>query len=345
MKQENWYNILMVIQKNLPINRLLRWSTMGLGISSLALIVFAFGTTSSEGDRFSGRLLPSHLQREQQWVTISVEQVREGRSIPAHTNVIIHIPEEIIRITRRTLLGRLGDRVRYWGYCFPQNYDEAQALRKQGFPGILFLSELEREERDKISVSNRTEKFSVTRDLNDTDLNRVREVRGTIRHQKEIFLGGESCYLMTEEPLPIGTDNDGDGANSAIEKDAGSDPNNPDSDGDGISDGLEIFRLLTLPTKRDTDGDGLIDGIEDANRNGRVEDSETNPREWDSDRDGLCDGLCLVNKGTELRGEDKNLNGLIDKNETDPRKKDTDKDGILDEQEYFNCLLRRGKDC
>lgn len=335
----------MVLQKNTHINTILKWSTTGLGISSLALIVFAFGTNQQGGEQLSGRLLPSHLQREQQWVTITVEQIREGRSMPSHTNVIIHIPEEITRITRRTLFGRRGERVRYWGYCFPQNYDEAQALRKQGFPGVMFLSEREREERDKISISNRTEKFSVTKNLNDRDLNRVREVRGTIRHQKEIFEGGESCYIMTEEPLPIGTDNDGDGANTAVENEFMSDPNNSDSDGDGILDGLEIFRLQTMPTKRDTDGDGLIDGIEDANRNGRIEDNETNPREWDSDRDGLCDGLCLVNKGTELRGEDKNLNGLVDKNETDPRKKDTDGDGILDEQEYFNCLLRRGKDC
>lgn len=317
---------------------------MGLGISSLALIVFAFGTSPS-GEELHGRLLPSHLQREQEWVTVSAEQIREGRSIAGHRNVIIHIPEEITRITRRTLFGRRGDRVRYWGYCFPQNYDQAQTLRRQGFPGIVFLSEKERKERDNTRLQARTKGFSVSRNLNEKDLNRTREMRGSIRHQKEIFVGGESCYIMSEEPLPIGTDNDGDGANIAVEKEYGSDPNNQDSDGDGIFDGIEIFRLFTIPTKRDTDGDGLIDGIEDANRNGRIEESETNPREWDSDRDGLCDGLCLVNKGTELRGEDKNLNGKVDKNETDPRKKDTNGNGILDEQEYFNCLLRRGKNC
>jgi len=162
----------------------------------------------------------------------------------------------------------------------------------------------------------------------------------------EVFVGGQSCYVMSEEPLPVGTDNDGDGANIAVETDYGSDPNNPDTDGDGIRDGLEIFYLLTMPTKRDTDGDGLIDGIEDADRNGRIDEkTETNPREWDSDRDGLCDGLCLVNKGMELRGEDKNLNGVVDEKETDPRKKDTDGDGILDEQEYFNCRLQKKKDC
>lgn len=343
MKDESWYNTLMVLHRNRQTHTVLQWLTVSLGASSLALIAYAF--SAPETAQLQGRLLPSHLQREQQWVTVTVEDMKVGRTIPAHSNVIIHIPEEVARITRRTLFGRRGDRVRYWGYCFPEDYNEAQALRRRGFPGVIFLSEKEREERDSFREANRRQSFSVTENLNDEDLNRSREQRGTIRHQLEIFIGGQSCYVMSEEPLPVGTDDDGDGVNIAIEKDFGSDPNNADSDGDGVRDGLEIFTLTTMPTKRDTDGDGIIDGIEDANRNGRIDDDETNPREWDSDRDNLCDGICLVNKGTELRGEDKNLNGLVDKDETDPRKNDTDGDGILDEQEYFNCLLARGKNC
>lgn len=334
----------MVLSKNSQANRALQWLTVGLGASSFALIVYAFAVPA--GENLEGRLLPSHLRREQEWVTVSVDQMRQGRTLPAHTNVIIHIPEEISRITRRTLFGRKGDQIKYWGYCFPEDYNQAQELRRQGFPGTLFLSEKERKERETFRLENRTEGFTIERNLNSEDLNRSRELRGTVRHQMEIFRGGQSCYVMTEEPLPVGTDNDGDGANIAVEGDFGSDPNNSDSDGDGILDGLEIFRLLTMPTRRDTDGDGLIDGIEDADRNGRIDERyETNPREWDSDRDGLCDGLCLVNKGMELRGEDKNLNGKVDKKETDPRKKDTDGDGILDEQEYFNCRLKKKKDC
>ena len=334
----------MVLNKNPQTNRILQWLTIGLGTSSFALIVYAFSIPT--GESLEGRLLPSHLRKQQEWVTVSPEQMRAGRSLPAHTNVIMHIPEEITRITRRTLFGRVGERIRYWGYCFPDDYDQAQALRRRGFPGVIFLSEMERRERETFRLDNRRVSFSVTENLNEKDLNRTREMRGTVRHQLEIFVGGQSCYVMSEEPLPVGTDNDSDGVNIAVEKNFGSDPNNSDSDGDGIFDGLEIFRLFSMPTKRDTDGDGLIDGIEDADRNGRIDErTETNPREWDSDRDGLCDGLCLVNKGTELRGEDKNLNGQVDKGETDPRKKDTDGDGILDEQEYFNCLLRKKKNC
>lgn len=334
----------MALRHKPQIHSILRWLTIGLGASSFALIMYAF--TVPTGESLEGRLLPSHLRKEQEWVTISADQARQGVTLPSHSNVIIHIPEEVTRITRRTLFGRKGDQIKYWGYCFPEDYDQAQALRRRGFPGVLFLSEKEQEERDTFQLKNRKEAFSVTEDLDEDELNRTRAVRGTIRHQMEIFTGGQSCYIMTEEPLPIGTDNDGDGVNIAVERDYGSDPNNADSDGDGIRDGLEIFQLLSMPTRRDTDGDGLIDGIEDADRDGRVDErKETNPREWDSDRDGLCDGLCLVNKGSELRGEDKNLNGILDKDETDPRKKDTDGDGILDEQEYFNCLLRKGKNC
>ena len=335
----------MISRKNPRTNRVLQWLTISLGTSSLALVVYAFAVPTS--GQLEGRLLPHHLREEQQWVTVTEDLIRKGYSIPAHTNVILHIPEEISRITRRTLFGRRGTRIRYWGYCFPENYEQAQELKRKGFPGTLFLSEKEREDRAAFAQKNREESFSVSKNLNDRDLNRKQEVRSTIRHQMEIFTGGQSCYIMTEEPIPIGTDNDSDGANIAVENDFTSDPDNSDTDGDGIRDGLEIFRLHTMPTKRDTDGDGLIDGIEDTNRNGRIEEGETDPTEWDSDHDGLCDGLCLVNKGTELRGEDKNLNGVWDEdeNESDPLKKDTDGDGISDEQEYFNCILANGNNC
>src|SRR6185295_11338255 len=105
------------------------------------------------------------------------------------------------------------------------------------------------------------------------------------------------------------------------------DPTLNDTDGDGLTDGLEIGLMSagigtdmarfqvdqgpgthTDPTKSDTDGDGLSDSQEDANRDGRTQDTETYGWIWDSDNDGLCDGLCGG------KGEDKNLNGIRDKN-------------------------------
>lgn len=44
------------------------------------------------------------------------------------------------------------------------------------------------------------------------------------------------------------------------------DPNNPDSDGDGINDGDELILTQTIPTNPDSDGDGLDDGWEAGNK-------------------------------------------------------------------------------
>src|SRR5687767_2052232 len=67
------------------------------------------------------------------------------------------------------------------------------------------------------------------------------------------------------------------------------DPNNPDSDSDGLLDGIEYGRTSsvagsgcpaladadpntnTSPVNSDSDGDGIPDGVEDANRNGATE--------------------------------------------------------------------------
>ena len=116
----------------------------------------------------------------------------------------------------------------------------------------------------------------------------------------------------------------------------------------------------TDPTNPDTDYDGIPDGIEDRNRNGWVDGdgdpiqptwdpwsgrnwptgkwspswTETDPNNSDTDGDGLSDGY----------GEDKNFNGWIDGDtnsnrvwsvgelwqETDPLNPDTDGDGLPD---------------
>ena len=57
---------------------------------------------------------------------------------------------------------------------------------------------------------------------------------------------------------------------------------NPDSDGDGLSDGLEVKTYGTNPNDNDSDNDGLFDGPEI--------DAGTDPFDPDSDDDGLTDG-------------------------------------------------------
>ena len=57
-------------------------------------------------------------------------------------------------------------------------------------------------------------------------------------------------------------DPDADGLAVDQETTAGSDPRNPDTDGDGISDGDEVNNHGTDPLRTDSDGDGQADAME-----------------------------------------------------------------------------------
>lgn len=80
-----------------------------------------------------------------------------------------------------------------------------------------------------------------------------------------------------------GGDADLDGLTNLEEHDLGTDPQNADSDGDGLGDQLELDTLQTNPFVEDTDGDGLGDGAE-VNIHG------TDPLDLDTDADGYQDG-------------------------------------------------------
>ncbi|NNM30820.1 MAG: hypothetical protein HKO57_14975 [Akkermansiaceae bacterium] len=87
----------------------------------------------------------------------------------------------------------------------------------------------------------------------------------------------------------------GDGLTNWEEFQLGTDPNNPDSDGDTLEDGPEVAgagsRPPTDPTKADTDGDDLDDGVEtNTGTWAGAGDTGTNPTNPDSDGDGLEDG-------------------------------------------------------
>jgi len=77
-------------------------------------------------------------------------------------------------------------------------------------------------------------------------------------------------------------DLDGDGLAAAGEQTAGSNPLEPDTDGDDLVDGAEVGANRTSPTKADTDGDGLDDGAELR--------AGTDPLDPDTDGDGIPDG-------------------------------------------------------
>jgi hypothetical protein len=79
-------------------------------------------------------------------------------------------------------------------------------------------------------------------------------------------------------------DLDGDGLSAAEELALGSDPNNIDSDGDGLIDGFDgLIAIALVPGGVDFNGDGFADGERDAG-------ILTDPTDGDSDNDGLSDG-------------------------------------------------------
>ena len=341
------------------------WTALLLGGLFLAILGYGF-LEQPDQQPLTARLLPAHMRGEIPWKTIQEEDIIRGASVPPHTHVIFHIPAEgshwgnTARITRETLFGRRGEQLRYWGYCFPPVGESGHDV---GLPGTIFLSE-----REQIFVRSMEEEMRLNsvesqRNLTEEDLNQSGGIRGIIRHQKEVFLAGETCYVMTEEPLPIGLDPDKDGLNNKLEQQYATNPYNSDTDEDGILDGTEVFGIGTNPLLRDTDGDGLLDGIEDRNRNGRVDPGETSPLLLDTDRDGLCDGFCVethnfvtqfsapidfmpdYNIFKKISFEDINLNGIVDEGETDPLKKDTDSNGVEDGHEFYMCyILEENKD-
>lgn len=117
----------------------------------------------------------------------------------------------------------------------------------------------------------------------------------------------------------------------------------PDTDGDGLSDSVETNITMTDPNDDDTDDDGILDGNEDTNGDGVLDAGETNPKVADTDGDGLQDG---TEKGlTAPQGGDTNLAlfqpDLDPFSTTDPRNPDTDGGGVLDGIEDANHNGRR----
>ncbi len=86
-------------------------------------------------------------------------------------------------------------------------------------------------------------------------------------------------------------DSDGDGLPDDEEAIWGTDPFNPDTDGDGLLDGEEVYVYKTDPLNPDTDYDGLTDGEE-------VHKYGTNPLLRDTDGGGVADGHEVLEDGT-----------------------------------------------
>ncbi len=107
-----------------------------------------------------------------------------------------------------------------------------------------------------------------------------------------------------------------------------------DSDSDDLLDWQEK-RLGTYPAKADTDSDGLTDG-EELYKTG-TDPTRADPQNMDRDRDGLTDRR-EIEAGTNSLRADTDGDGLNDRFElaefrSNPTKKDTDADGLEDDSE------------
>jgi hypothetical protein len=142
--------------------------------------------------------------------------------------------------------------------------------------------------------------------------------------------------------VPPPRDRDSDGLTDDVERDLGTDPRNPDTDGDSFSDWREVNYHETDPLDPashppiDTDGDGLFDDDEESVFG-------TDPALFDTDGDGYGDGD-EVQQGSDpldpaSTTADSDSDGLFDHQEreigTDPALFDTDGDDYGDGEEFY----------
>ena len=357
------------------IKQSLKYAVITSAILGIALL---FLDVQNSGN-LAGRLVASTDPKDVKTTRISADRILAGATIPKDTNVIFTIPDEQ-KITLSSFLGGSQySNKRYWGYCFSGNEQENKMAGLTGralYDGQYFYSEAE--------IAADLNRRAVARSGTKQDLLALRRMKGgdgPSEKESEITTleGGQTCYVMSEVPLPVGLDQDGDGLNDEQERLAKTDPLLPDTDGDDLSDRVEVESGKTNPLVSDTDRDGLLDGIEDKNHNGIVDPGETSPFASDSDRDELCDGDgnsygcpeprksvckvtnlnrfpilyggddkvrdtfttdCIERVTSPVQGEDINQNGIVDAGETNPLKPETNP-GRTDWQWKYDQIVNK----
>jgi hypothetical protein len=131
------------------------------------------------------------------------------------------------------------------------------------------------------------------------------------------------------QALKYPTDSDRDGLWNSVEMSIGTDPFKVDSDEDGLSDWEDKIKWGLDPLDDDSDNDGVGDGDEvlapDSDGDGLIDGVETNtgvfisklntgtdPNKVDSDGDGLGDSFEVTKLGTDPNKEDSDNDGFSD---------------------------------
>lgn len=201
----------------------------------------------------------------------------------------------------------------------------------------------------KVEVTNDTGitsaefEFRVFTDADSDGLSDYREgnILGTDPNLADSDSDGLSDYdeVNTHYTNPLLSDTDSDGlpdnveTNTGIyvsETDTGTDPNNTDSDGDGLLDSVET-NTGTDPNNADSDGDGVGDSVDTFPNDG----SET----VDTDSDGVGDNAdAFDNDPTETTDADGDGVGAnTDAFDNDPTETtDSDGDGVGDNADAFD---------
>lgn len=166
--------------------------------------------------------------------------------------------------------------------------------------------------------------------------------------EQRIIDADENDGITTLADVLPGDDFDNDLSTNLDEFNTKTDPNDPDSDDDGLLDGVETndgtFNDLandtgTDPLRADTDEDGLMDGVEtnDGTFDDLATDTGTNPLDADSDSDAIPDGFESENAldpNTNDGAADPDDDGSSNLDEftkgTDPGDDDSDNDNLKD---------------
>ena len=162
------------------------------------------------------------------------------------------------------------------------------------------------------------------------------------------LVGDEGDAGIAAELADPDADTDRDGLTNGQELEIGTDPENPDSDGDGIIDGFDVGdspgEAIACVTDADCPSTPCIAGLcevdvprADSDQDGLLDEDEyvlgTDPYNADTDGDGVIDSQ----DADSFNRSDSDQDGLVDADEvqlgTDPYNADTDGDGIIDSQD------------